>query len=582
MANQKAETLLNLALDTPEGERAQSDNLNVGFLEENRTWELIVKYYGSLGSIQRDFPEVIAEELLAGYGILTVPEALVEQVISRPEIEYVEIPKKLYFADFQARSASCILEVTERYPNLTGAGVIVAVLDSGIDYTLPHFRKPDGSTRILALWDQGQENSERYPPPEGFTMGRLYTEDDLNEGLLQTQSLLSTDTTGHGTAVAGLAASSRVDNYEGVAPESSLLVVKLWNEDRTSFPRTTELMRGLSFVAGYAAERRVPVVINLSFGNSYGSHTGSSILERFIDNISEVGRSVICIGTGNEGASGGHFSGQVTMRQPLEAELAVASYETTLNLQIWKNYIDSYRIVITAPLGEEYILQEQLLGKAEVVLGGTKVLIYVGQPRPYTTDQEIYMDFLPQRTYVDSGIWSIRLEPVEVKNGYVYMYLPSEAVRSSGTRFVSSTPEVTLTIPSTATRAIAVGAYNSVYNAYADFSGRGYRFQNQGMGEREIGSVRPTLVAPGVSLQAITPGGTYQYVTGTSFATPVVAGSAALMMEWGIVRGQDPFLYGEKVKANLIRGSRRFPTPSQWPNAMYGWGALCLGDSIRT
>lgn len=582
MANQKAETLLNLALDTPEGERAQSDNLNVGFSAENRTWEFIVKYYGSLSSIQRDFPEVVVEELLEGYGILTIPEALVEQVISRPEIEYVEIPKKLYFADFQARSASCILEVTERYPDLTGAGVIVAVLDSGIDYTLPHFRRPDGSTRILALWDQGQEKSEQYPPPDGFTMGRLYTKEDIDENLLQAQGLLSTDTTGHGTAVAGLAASSRVENYEGVAPESSLLVVKLWNEDRTSFPRTTELMRGLSFVAEYAAEQGMPVVINLSFGNSYGSHTGSSILERFIDNISEVGKSVICIGTGNEGASGGHFSGQVTMRQPLETELAVASYETNLNLQIWKNYIDSYRIVIRAPLGEEYILQEQLLGKAEVVLGETKLLIYVGQPRPYTTNQEIYVEFLPQRTYVDSGIWSIRLEPVDVKNGYVYMYLPSEAARSSGTRFVSSTPEVTLTIPSTATRAIAVGAYNSVYNAYADFSGRGYPFQNQGLEEREIGSVRPTLVAPGVSLQAVTPGGIYQYVTGTSFATPVVSGSAALMMEWGIVRGQDPFLYGEKVKASLIRGSRRFPTPSQWPNAMYGWGALCLGDSIRS
>ena len=160
------------------------------------------------------------------------------------------------------------------------------------------------------------------------------------------------------------------------------------------------------------------------------------------------------------------------------------------------------------------------------------------------------------------------------------MYLPSEAARSAGTRFVSSTPEVTLTIPSTATRAIAVGAYNSVYNAYADFSGRGYAAQGVGLAEREIGSVRPTLVAPGVSLQAVTPGGTYQYVSGTSFATPVVAGSAALLMEWGIVREQDIFMYGEKVKASLIRGARRFPTPSQWPNEMYGWGALCLADSF--
>ena len=579
MANQKAENLLNLALETPLSERVQSGNLNVGYSEAENTWEFIVKYNGSLAAISAKFPQVIAEELIAGYGILTVPESLVEQVLSRREIEYVEIPKRLYFADFQARSASCILQVTEGYPNLTGEGVAVAVIDSGIDYTLPHFRKADGSTRILALWDQGQQVSDRFPPPEGFAGGRLYTEEDINEALMNGESLTE-DSTGHGTAVAGLAASGPVGSYQGVAPESMLLVVKLWNEDRESFPRTTELMRALTFVVRYAAERSLPVAINLSFGNSYGSHNGASILERFIDNVSEIGRSVICIGTGNEGASGGHFSGRVRARQPLEVEFAVASYEATLNLQIWKNYVDRYRVEIVAPLGETFIIQEGLVGRAEVVLGNTKLLIYVGEPKPYTTDQEIYIDFLPQRQYVDSGIWIVRMVPVDVRNGFVYMYLPSEAARSSGTRFVSSTPEVTLTIPSTASRAIAVGAYNSVYNAYADFSGRGYVGQAAAVGEREIGVVRPTLSAPGVSLQAVTPGGTYQYVSGTSFATPVVTGSAALLMEWGIVREQDVFLYGEKLKANMIRGARRFDVPGEWPNELYGWGALCLENSI--
>ncbi len=582
MASQKAENLLNLALETPLEERLRSDNLNVGYSVAERTWEFIVKYNGNLEAFRQALPQVRVEELIAGYGILTVPQSQTEAALARPEIEYAEIPKKLYFADFQARTASCILEVTERYPGLDGSGTAIAVIDSGIDYTLPHFRKADGSTRILALWDQGQERSERYPPPDGFLQGRLYTQEDINENLKEpTQTtLLSTDTSGHGTAVAGLAASGKVGTYQGVAPESSLIVVKLSNTDRTSFPRTTELMRALTFVCKFAAQRQLPLAVNLSFGNSYGSHNGSSVLERFIDNVSEIGRSVICVGTGNEGAGGGHFSGRVRQGNPFMAEFAVASYEPTLNLQIWKNYVDRYRIYITAPLGERVIIQEGIFGKTEAVLGDTRLLIYVGEPKPYTTDQEIYVDFMPEQTYVDSDVWTITFEPVDVRNGYVYMYLPSEAARSSGTRFVASSPEVTLTIPSTAAKSIAVGAYNSVYNAYADFSGRGYSGQAVGTGEREIGSVRPTLVAPGVSLQAVTPGGTYQYVSGTSFATPVVTGSAALLMEWGIVRGEDPFLYGEKVKARLIRGARRFPVPMEWPNAMYGWGALCLGDSV--
>lgn len=611
MANQKAENLLNLALETPLQTRMQSGNLNVGYSIQERTWEFIVKYNGTLADIVEAYPAVTAEELIAGYGILTVPETLVEQVLTRPEIEYVEIPKKLYFADFQAKTASCILEVTEGYPNLSGAGVAVAVIDSGIDYTLPHFRNADGSTRILALWDQTLEPSDRYFPPEGFAQGRLFTEDDINENLgvgnvnslgnygqqnnsqtvqaeesnVQGESggRLSEDTSGHGTAVAGLAASSLVSaqNYEGVAPESSLIIVKLGNRDRESFPRTTELMRALTFVARFAAERSLPVAMNLSFGNSYGSHDGGSILERFIDNVSEIGRSIICVGTGNEGASGGHFSGLVQERQALNVEVIVASYEAALNLQIWKNYVDRYEVILTAPNGERLIIQEELLGRIEAELGNTQLLVYVGEPKPYTTNQEIYVDFVPLGDYVDSGVWTVTLEPVQIQNGYVYMYLPSSAARSSGTRFASSTPEVTLTIPSTASRAIAVGAYNSVYDAYADFSGRGYPGQNVSAGEREIGSVRPTIAAPGVSLQVITPGGTYQYVSGTSFSTPIVTGSAALMMEWGIVRGQDIFLYGEKVKAGMIRGARRLPGILSWPNELYGWGALCLEDSLN-
>lgn len=580
MTNQKAENLLNLALDTPLQERMQSANLNVGYTQEDRTWEVIVTYHGSLLELSNRFVGVTAEELISGYGILTIPQNLVREVLSQREIEYAEIPKRLYFADFQARAASCILEVTQEYPNVTGKGVVVAVIDSGIDYTLPHFRNEDGTTRILALWDQGQSLEERYPPPVGFANGRLYTKEDIDQALERGEQLLSEDTTGHGTAVAGLAAASNVEDYQGVAPESMLLVVKLWNSDRESFPRTTELMRALTFVTTYAVERELPIAINLSFGNNYGSHNGTSILERFIDRISEIGRNVICIGTGNEGASGGHFSGKVKAREVFETEFAVASYETTLNLQIWKNYVDRYRIEIIAPLGETFVLSEDIRGKAEVTLGSTKLLLYVGEPKPYTTDQEIYIDFLPTNQYVDSGIWTIRFIPIEVKNGSLYFYLPSEAVRSRGTRFLSSTPEVTLTIPSTASRAISVGAYNSVYRAYADFSGRGYPRQDQTIGERDIGMVKPTITAPGVSLQAVTPGGTYQYVTGTSFSTPIVTGSAALMMEYGIVRGEDLFLYGEKLKANMIRGARRFDVPDAWPNERYGWGALCLSESI--
>lgn len=133
-------------------------------------------------------------------------------------------------------------------------------------------------------------------------------------------------------------------------------------------------------------------------------------------------------------------------------------------------------------------------------------------------------------------------------------------------------PETTLTIPSTASGVISVGAYNDSNLAYADFSGRGFT--------RQTRQVKPDLAAPGVDIITAKAGGGYEAVTGTSFAAPFVTGSAALLMQWGIVDGNDPFLYGEKVKAYLIRGARHLPGYTEWPNERVGYGALCVEESI--
>ena len=140
------------------------------------------------------------------------------------------------------------------------------------------------------------------------------------------------------------------------------------------------------------------------------------------------------------------------------------------------------------------------------------------------------------------------------------------------TRFLRPTPETTLTIPSTANKVISVGAYDDTYQSYADFSGRGFT--------RRTNLVKPDLAAPGVGIIAAKAGGGYESVTGTSFATPFVTGSSALLMQWGIVDGRDPFLFGEKVKAYLIRGTRKLPGITQYPNPELGYGVLCVSDSL--
>lgn len=597
--NQKIENVLALALQTPEPVREKSLNLNVGFTEETRTWELIVKYNGNLSKAVSGLPvtaeEVIAEELIAGYGLLTVPENLVDTVSRLPQIEYVEKPKRLFFSMADGKEVSCVLPVTKRQPFLSGKGILLAVIDSGIDYTNRNFRNADGSTRILALWDQtvSPDAEKGFFPPEGFQTGTEFTREQINAALQEADPLRqyelvpSRDSSGHGTAVAGIAAGAAVNvtggtadnNYEGVAPESELLIVKLGTPRENSFPRTTEMMRAVTYVVRKAQSLNRPVAINLSFGNTYGAHDGSSLLERFLDNAAEIGRTVICVGSGNEGASAGHREGRVNVGETVATELSVGAYETAFSVQLWKTYTDVFRITLRSPGGQEFSFSSEKGGEITWKAERTSVLIYVGEPSPYAVEQEIYFDFIPENLYISPGIWSFLIGTQEKESSF-YFYLPSQAARNQNTRFFEPNPHLTLTIPSTASKVITVGAYDSTYDAYADFSGRGYRYAERDIGLLAAGAAKPDLAAPGVNITAPDIYGGYRSFTGTSFATPFVTGAAALLMEWGIVQGNDAFLYGEKVKAYLRRGARKIRGEEFYPNDRVGYGALCVADSI--
>lgn len=586
MENQKLENLLNLSLSVSEAEREKSSQLSTGFLTDSRKWELIVKYNGDLSRLQSELIQV--EELIAGYAIVTLPENLIDAFAALDEVEYVEKPKRLYFATLQGKRASCIPEVTVRDPFLTGKGVLVAVIDSGIDYENPEFRNGDGETRIQYLWDQTLVPSETIGfPPAGFSEGVEFDKAKIDEALrsnMPETMVPSFDTSKHGTAVAAIAAAggNLMDGrFEGVAPESELIVVKLGSPLPDSFPRTTQLMRALTYVVKKAVEIGKPVAINLSFGNTYGSHDGTSLLERFLDNVSEIGRTVICVGSGNEGAAGGHISGSFASgQQRKRIELNVGNYQSSFSVQLWKEYVDRLLVALISPSGIREEIDTQRTGMQTITMEQTNILLYIGEPSPYSVNQEIYFDFLPQQTYMNPGIWTFELTPVRAVSGNYDLYLPSNVSLNADTRFFTPTPDKTLTIPSTASKVITVGAYDVSYEAYADFSGRGYPLQSIA-GERvNQGSIKPDIAAPGVAINTIAPGGIPVQVSGTSFATPFVTGSAALLMEWGIVRENDLFLYGEKVKAYLRRGARPLRGEANYPNARSGYGALCVADSL--
>ncbi len=560
MEDQKIENLLNLALSATPEEREKSYILNVGYSEETKTWDLIVKYTGSLQKYVSDIVQIV--ELYNEYAIITVPENLVEAVSDWPEVEYIEKPKRLYFQIAQGKRASCISLVQIPPLSLTGRGILVAIIDSGIDYRHQEFLNPDGSSRILYLWDQMAVGT----PPSGYTMGREFTQEDLNQSLSEGGAAVTVDTSGHGTAVAAIAAGN-----SGVAYESELIVVRLGQPRAESFPRTTELMQAVNYVIEKAVQIGRPVAINLSFGNTYGSHAGNSLVETYLDDMSNFWKSVLVIGTGNEGNAAGHTETILQMGRDTEIPFLIQSYETSLNIQIWKSYVDDILLELISPEGQRVGYFQPILGPQRFTLGQTKILIYYGEPSPFSLYQEIFVDFIPKQNYLDSGQWRFRLIPERIADGRVNFWMPTHTILNSGTRFLYPSPEHTLTIPSTALRAISVGAYDSIRNVYADFSGRGNNINGIG---------KPDLAAPGVGIRTAATGNQYVTVDGPSFAAPFVTGSSALLMQYGIVDGNDPFLYGEKVKAYLRYGAQPLPGITEYPNPLIGWGTLCVRESL--
>lgn len=474
---------------------------------------------------------------------------------------------------------------------MNGKGVVVGVIDTGIDYLNSAFIDNNGHTRILELWDQ--------------TRGEIYGKEKINNAIEAYRQgedpykiVPSRDISGHGTHVAGICCGNFAANKEenaGLATESDMLVVKLGNRSDTGFPRTTELMEAINYCVTYCADKNLPLCINISFGNNYGSHDGNSLLETFIDTATDVGKTTIVVGSGNEGAMAGHASGRLYEKAVVE-ELQIGRGEGAMDIQLWKNFVDNIDIELVGPSGEslyipvenediknvgnikniENINNTEPFGEIKEksstfekrkiyrkIFTDTQVLVYVGEPSVYNIKQEIYISLAPLNDYIEAGMWKLILNPGNIVDGRYQLWLPVKGALRSETFFLRSDPNNTLTIPSTARKVITVGAYNEETGAYETFSGRGPENVECG--------VKPDVAAPGVNILSSSPGGELTRRTGTSMATPIITGICALAMEWGIVMGNDKYLYGERLRAYIQKMAKRDDSVV-WPNNKLGWG----------
>lgn len=520
--------------------------------------ELVVLYGDNFLRFKNSVDAIGAkvEDLGYGFGILIIKVNDLNRIIELEGLQYIELPKILYTSAYDSNRASCIPSVWNNY-NLTGEGILVGFLDTGIDYTHNAFKDDEGNTRIEYIYDL--EN------------GVVYDKNKINEALKSEDPFSivpEIDLSGHGTHVAGIACAGgniNFDNY-GVAYKSSIAMVKITGENSLRAALSTQLMRGLKFLMDKSNEINKPLVVNISLSTNDGSHNGSSLLEKYIQTFTQLQKAVIVVAAGNEGNSAHHVGGE--MKKEEDLDLNIGEGEKGIILDFYKPVLVDVSVEVISPTGVSTGPMELSESYKERFVGREKIVVYSTGPKPFDIQGQTTISILPLGDTITSGGWRIIVRKLNNYEGYFDIWLPIAEGLNERTRFLQPDVYNTLGIPATVEGVISVGSYNFLNNNLSAFSGRGV--------VRPEWLIKPDLVAPGENILSTVEEQGFDTKSGTSMAAPQVAGICALLFEWGIIRNNDPFLYGERIKYYLIKGAKRTIFGEAYPNPDLGYGFVCF------
>lgn len=525
--------------------------------------ELVVLYGDNFFRFKNSVDAIGAkvEDLGYGFGILIIKVNDLNRIIELEGLQYIELPKILYTSAYDSNRASCIPSVWNNY-NLTGEGILVGFLDTGIDYTHNAFKDDEGNTRIEYIYDL--EN------------GVVYDKNKINEALKSEDPFSivpEIDLSGHGTHVAGIACAGgniNFDNY-GVAYKSSIAMVKITGENSLRAALSTQLMRGLKFLMDKSNEINKPLVVNISLSTNDGSHNGSSLLEKYIQTFTQLQKAVIVVAAGNEGNSAHHVGGK--MKKEEDLDLNIGDGEKGIILDFFKPVLVDVSVEVISPTGISTGPMGLSESYKERFVGREKIVVYSTGPKPFDIQGQTTISILPLGDTITSGGWRIIVRKLNNYEGYFDVWLPIAEGLNERTRFLQPSVYNTLGIPATVEGVISVGSYNFLNNNLSAFSGRGV--------VRPEWLIKPDLVAPGENILSTVEEQGFDTKSGTSMAAPQVSGICALLFEWGIIRNNDPFLYGERIKYYLIKGAKRTIFGEAYPNPDLGYGFVCLDRTME-
>lgn len=474
--------------------------------------------------------------------------------------------------------------------NLTGRETIIAIIDTGIDYSNPVFRNPDGSSRILAIWDQTIQEGM---PPRGFEYGTEYDRERINLALQSDMPLSivpSADENGHGTAVASIAAGSSIDGgstFTGAAPEADILVIKLkeckqYLRDYYLIPdgvkayQSTDIIMALEYADTFARSFVRPVIFCMALGSSYGSHSGNSPLSNYMNRLANKRSRVFVVGGGNEGNSSHHYEGNLNPindreeETEEEIEIRVGENERGFIAEIWGKSPNVFSLSIRSPGGEEIPNTGVRVNRGivyEFVYERTSVSVSYALVEGNTGDELITVRFQNPTP----GIWTLLLQNDRgLQNANFHIWLPISGFLSSETYFLKPNPNITLTIPGYAENVITTSTYYDKTNSIYVRSGRGFSRSSE---------IKPDIAAPGVNISAAqrSIGGEIRLnaVSGSAAAAAITAGGVAAFLQWAIADGNANYLKSGEVKNYLIRGAVRDDNLT-YPNPLWGFGKLSV------
>lgn len=478
--------------------------------------------------------------------------------------------------------ASGIIAIQEQpYLDLRGQGVLIGLLDTGIDYTSKSFIYEDGTSKINYIWDQTADGEG----PKDYHFGVEYTNEQINAALKADNPydiVPHTDDVGHGTFLAAEAAGRANGEHIGAAPDAELIIVKLKKAkpyflERFAVPKdqenaflSTSVMAGIEYMLERANEINKPLAICISLGSNIPGHDSFDSFEDFLSSISNLSGVCVCTAAGNESHAKHHTNGKVdTVTKKEDIDIKVPDQAESFQLYIWNNPADRFSASLNSPTGEivsRVPAKTGTLYETSLVLEKSIVKLEYYFPMKGSGSELILITILNPTP----GVWKVTLYGDILLDGSYHAWLPITGMVTPGIEFLNPSPNCTIVVPSTAVGSITCGGYNTKDNSL---------YSESSWGPTRTPVISPDLVAPGVNVSGIFPDGP-GVMSGTSISAAITTGACALMLQWGIVQGNDIALNTYMIRSYLIRGCIR-DKDIDYPSVQWGYGKLNLLNTFN-